>query len=83
MKNVEKYFRKTGCIYGVSRKLVGDHWQAYAVKFTSLEDAEKWLHTEEYDFRERELVTKTQAVSEAGKKYIYSYSDIHTRQIPG
>ena len=30
-------------------------------KFDSLEEAEKWLNTEEYDFRTRSLVSKTYA----------------------
>lgn len=30
-------------------------------KFTNLAEAEKWLETEEYDFRDRELCSKTRA----------------------
>ena len=36
-------------------------WNGYAKKFDSLEEAERWLHTEEYDFRTRSLVSKTYA----------------------
>lgn len=56
-----KYFAKNGKVYGASyryshikRKCVG-----YTREFTDLAEAEKWLRTEEYDFRERELGSKT------------------------
>ena len=39
-------------------------------KFTNLEDAEKWLHTEEYDFRTRELMSKSAAIAFAGKEAV-------------
>ena len=32
--------------------------------------AEKWLDTEEYDFREREIMTKTAAIKLAGRKTV-------------
>lgn len=35
--------------------------KGYAKKFNSLEEAEQWLNTEEYDFRTRSLVSKTYA----------------------
>lgn len=31
---------------------------AFAVKFNDKEEAEEYLHTEQYDFRERELLTE-------------------------
>lgn len=55
----EKYFEKNGFIYGVSEKFAFGRWNGYARKFTDLEEAYKWLGTEEYDFRERSLVSKT------------------------
>ena len=59
--NAEKYFEKNGCIYGISTKFNFGRWTGYAKKFDSLEEARKWLNTEEYDFRERELCSKTEA----------------------
>ena len=32
--------------------------------------AKEWLHTEEYDFRERELMNKTQAVNFVGRQSV-------------
>lgn len=45
-------------IYGVSFK---DGQVMYATSFENTEDAQKWLRTEEYDFRERELLTAEEA----------------------
>lgn len=44
-------------IIGVSSKWGFGEWTHKVVKFRNNEDAQKWLHTEEYDFRERELFT--------------------------
>lgn len=52
------YFKKNGVIYGISRKF--DEVQ-YVRKFTNYQDAQDWLYTEEYDFRIRELVSRTVA----------------------
>lgn len=57
----ETYFKKTGYVYGVSEKFEFGEWKGYAKKFDSLEEAERWLNTEEYDFRTRSLVSKTYA----------------------
>lgn len=57
----EKYFEKNGCIYGISIKFNFGRWEGYSKKFDNLEEAYKWLHTEEGDFRERELCSKTKA----------------------
>lgn len=54
-----KYFKKNGKVYGVSYKYVFGKWTGYTREFTDLAEAEKWLNTEEYDFRERELGSKT------------------------
>ena len=52
--NPEKYIEKNGFIYGVSYKFEFGKFDFNRIqKFTNLEDAEKWLHTEEYDFRTR------------------------------
>lgn len=42
-------------IIGVSSKYSFGYWEHYVVKFNNAEDAQTWLNTEEYDFREREL----------------------------
>ena len=39
----------------------------YVARFASHEDAVKWLNTEEYDFRDREIMGRTTAIRIAGK----------------
>lgn len=55
------YFKKNGYIYGISEKFSFGRYEGYSVKFTDLDEANKWLNREEYDFRERSLVSKTAA----------------------
>lgn len=43
------------------KKFEFGEWKGYAKKFDSMEEAEQWLNTEEYDFRTRSLVSKTYA----------------------
>lgn len=62
---VSTYFKKNGFIYGISEKFNFGKWTGYAVRFNSIEKAKEWLQTEEYDFRIRSLVSKTEA-----KKYL-------------
>lgn len=38
--------------------------------FDDLREAREWLHTEEYDFRERELMSRTAAIYLAGKEAV-------------
>lgn len=57
-------------IYGVSSKYEFNSWNHKVYVFSDKETAEKWLDTEEYDFRERELMTKTAAIKLAGKKAV-------------
>lgn len=64
MKNAKNYFDKNGFIFGDSAKFNFGKWEHRIIKFTDFSEAEKWLNTEEYDFRERELISKTTA-----KKY--------------
>lgn len=59
--SAEGYFKRYGCIYGISYKYAFGERSGYAKKFTDLSKAYKWLHTEEYDFRTRELVSKAEA----------------------
>lgn len=44
-------------IIGVSSKFNFGEWSHKIMKFRNEEDAQTWLDTEEYDFRERELFT--------------------------
>lgn len=57
-------------IYGVSSKFNFGKWGHRVYKFDNKEIANKWLNTEEYDFRERELMTKTAAIKLAGRRAV-------------
>lgn len=57
-------------IYGVSSKYDFGRWDHVVYVFENREIAEKWLYTEEYDFRERELMSKTAAIQLAGKEAV-------------
>lgn len=59
------YFKKNGYIYGVLSKYPFG-WSHTVYKFDNLDEAEEWLETEEYDFRERELCSKSRAAFLAG-----------------
>ena len=63
-------------IYGVSSKFDFDSWDHEVYVFGNKEDAEKWLHAEEYDFRERELMTKTAAIKLAGRKSVENATEV-------
>ena len=69
--NPEKYIEKNGFIYGVSYKFEFVKFDLNRIQtFTNLEEAEKWLHREEYDFRTRELMSKSAAIAFAGKEAV-------------
>lgn len=55
--------------YGVSSKFEFGGWnhRIYG-PFATEEEAQKWLHREEYDFRERELMSKTAAIRLVGRR---------------
>lgn len=57
-------------IYGVSSKNQFGDWNHIVYSFDNQEQADAWLDAEEYDFRERELMTKTSAIRLAGKKAV-------------
>lgn len=59
-------------IYGVSSKFEFGEWSHNVYVFEARETAEKWLNTEESDFRERELMSKTAAVKLAGRAAVES-----------
>ena len=56
--------------YGVSSKYDFGKWDHTVYVFEEKEAAERWLNTEEYDSRERELMTKTAAIKLAGRKAV-------------
>ena len=57
--------------YGVSSKFEFGVWNHVVYgPFTSEDQAQEWLQTEEYDFRERELMSKTKAIKIACKKAV-------------
>ena len=66
------YFKKNGRIYGVSSKFEFGKWSHICRVFTNLSKAEEWLNTEEYDFRERELMCRTNAEHLCGKAAVRS-----------
>lgn len=57
-------------IYGVSSKFEFGTWNHIVYHFHNMESAEKWLNTEEYDFREREVMSKTSAIKLARRKAV-------------
>ena len=62
------YFKKTGKIYGVSSKFEFGTWDHIVEAFDNLDEAYEWLNAEQYDFRERELMSKTAAERLTGRK---------------
>lgn len=57
--------------YGVSSKYEFGSWNHVVYgPFASEEQAQRWLHSEGYNFRERELMSKTAAIKLAGKKAV-------------
>ena len=57
-------------VYGVSSKYDFGTWDHDVYVFDTKEEAEEWLYTEEYDFRDREIMTKTAAIRLAGRKAV-------------
>ena len=67
---------KANKIYGVSSKYGFNKWNHKVYVFNNEATAQKWLNTEEYDFRERELMTKTAAIKLAGRKPVDNAEEI-------
>ena len=63
-------------IYGVSSRYSFGMWNHRVYKFSDKATAEKWLNTEEADFRIRELMTKTEATKLAGNKAVLNAEEI-------
>lgn len=53
-------------IYGVSSKYGYGSWDHDVYIFDNANEAQEWLHTEEYDFREREICDRVRAMEIAG-----------------
>ena len=64
-------------IYGISSRHSFGICNLRAYKFNDKEPAEKWLNTEEADFRMRELMTKTEATKLAGNKAVLNAEEIY------
>lgn len=63
--------------YGVSSKYEFGKWSHVVYgPFKTESEAMEWLHTEEYDFRERELMSKTAAIKLAGKKSVENTTEV-------
>lgn len=57
-------------IYGISSKFNFGKWEHIVYHFKDIKTAQRWLNTEEYDFREREIMNKTQAIKLVGRKAV-------------
>ena len=64
-------------IYGISSRHSFGICNRRVYKFNDKETAEKWLNTEEADFRMRELMTKTEATKLAGNKAVLDAEEIY------
>ena len=63
-------------IYGVSSRFEFGMWNHRVYKFRDKGTAEKWLNTEEADFRMRELMTKAEATKLAGNRAVANAEEI-------
>ena len=66
----------TEAIYGVSSRYELGMWNRKVYKFNDKETAEKWLNTEEAEFRMRELMTKSEATKLAGNRAVLNAVEI-------
>lgn len=57
-------------IYGLSVHSDFDTLGRYVVVFEDIEVGKKWVDTCEYDFRQRELMTRAKAVRIAGRRAV-------------
>ena len=57
-------------VYGVASKYEFGSWNHDVYVFDNKEEGEEWLYSKEYDFREREIMTKTAAIKLAGRKAV-------------
>ena len=66
----------TRTIYGVSSRYEFGMWNHKVYKFYDKETADKWLNTEEAEFRMRELMTKSEATKLAGNRAVANAEEI-------
>lgn len=66
----------TRTIYGVSSRYSFGMWNHRVYKFNDKATAEKWLNTEEADFRMRELMPKAAAMKLAGNRAVLNAEEI-------
>ena len=62
--------------YGVSSRYSFGMWNRRVYKFSDKETADKWLNTEESEFRIRELMTKSEAMKLAGNRAVANAEEI-------
>ena len=67
----------TRTIYGVSSRYEFGLWNHRVYKFYDKVTAEKWLNTEEADFRMRELMTKPEAMKLVGNRAVINAEEIY------
>ena len=63
-------------IYGVSSRFALGMWNHRVYKFSDKATADKWLNSEEVDFRTRQLMTKTEAMKLAGNRAVMNAAEI-------
>ena len=63
-------------IYGVSSRYELGMWNRKVYKFSDKATADKWLNTEEADFRMRELMPKSAAMKLAGNRAVLNAEEI-------
>ena len=63
-------------IYGVSSRYELSMWNRKVYKFYDKTAADKWLNTEEAEFRMRELMPKTAAMKLAGNRAVANATEI-------
>lgn len=66
----------TRTIYGVSSRYELGMWNRKVYKFHDKTTADKWLNTEEAEFRMRELMAKTEATKLAGNRAVANATEI-------
>ncbi|MCR5201827.1 MAG: hypothetical protein K6D02_01850 [Lachnospiraceae bacterium] len=57
--NVEKYFKKNGCIYAIFYRDIGNEWVPFGLQFTDLDMAKEWINRKSKKNHGKELVSKT------------------------
>lgn len=64
-------------IYGVSSRYSFGMWNHRVYKFNDKSTSEKWLNTEEADFRMRELMTKSEAMKLCGNRAVLNALELY------